>query len=265
MANRVELYRHTYGNFTERVLAEIRQQTYGEDIGQNSWITAEEYDAFYGWLGLSPDAHVLEVASGSGGPALHLARKHGCRITGIDINEEGLNTARQAASAGEVVNAEFRWADVDQRLPFDDETFDAIVCIDSLNHFRDRLAVLREWHRVLKSGRRVVFTDPVVITGPITNEELATRSSIGFFVFVPADVTESMIENAGFHLLRRENVTEQIALTSGRWHAARDQRQNDLLQIEGAERFAGVQGFLAAVHKLTDERRLSRYVFVAEK
>ena len=56
MSNRVDLYDSTYGNFKEQVLAEVRRETYGEDIGQNSWITAEEYDAFYGWLSLLPTA-----------------------------------------------------------------------------------------------------------------------------------------------------------------------------------------------------------------
>jgi ubiquinone/menaquinone biosynthesis C-methylase UbiE len=265
MSHRVDLYNSTYGNFREQVLAEVRRETYGEDIGQNSWITAEEYDTFYSWLELAPQLHVLEVASGSGGPALYLARKHGCRITGIDVNEEGLNTARQAASAAKIANADFRPADADQRLPFDDEIFDAIVCIDSMNHFRDRLGVLREWHRVLKAGRRIVFTDPVVVTGPVTNEELAARSNIGFFLFVPLEVTERLVKEAGFRLLRREDVTGNIELTSGRWHAARQRHRDDLLQIEGEERFEGLQRFLDAVYTLTRERRLSRFVFVAEK
>ena len=139
------------------------------------------------------------------------------------------------------------------------------MCIDSMNHFRDRLRVLREWHRVLRAGRRILFTDPVVLTGPVSNEELAARSNIGFFLFVPPEVTESLVEEAGFHLLRREDVTGNIELTSGRWHAARQRHRDDLLQIEGEERFEGFQRFLAAVYKLTRERRLSRFVFVAEK
>ena len=265
MSSRVDLYDSTYGNFRERVLAQVRRETYGEDIGQNSWITAEEYDTFYGWLGSASRPHVLEVASGSGGPALHLARKHGCRVTGIDINEEGLNTARQAALAARIADIDFQSADADRRLPFDAGTFDAIVCIDSMNHFRDRLGVLREWHRVLKAGGRILFTDPVVLTGPVSNEELAARSSIGFFLFVPPDVTEGLVREAGFHLLRREDVTGNIELTSGRWHAARQRHRSDLLQIEGEERFEGLQRFIAATHELARERRLSRFVFVAEK
>jgi len=265
MAKRVDLYNSAYGKLNDRVLAEVRRETYGEDIGQSSWITTEEYDRFYNWLDLQPHAHVLEVASGSCGPAVYLARKHGCHITGVDINEEGLKSASQAALAAGIPNAKFQFADVDKALPFEDESFDAIMCIDAANHFRDRLHVLSEWRRVLKTGCRLLFTDPVVLTGPVSNEELMARSNIGFFLFVPLEVTERLIKQAGFTLVRREDVTENAALTSGRWHSSREKHREDLLRIEGEERFEGLQRFLAAVHKLTSERRLSRFVFVAGK
>lgn len=265
MTNQVDLYNSTYTNFKERVLREIRLETYGEDIGQNSWITADEYDAFYGWLRLSSKAHILDAASGSGGPAIYLARKFGCRITGIDINEEGVATARQAALDADVRDVDFQFADVDKHLPFDNETFDAVMCIDSMNHFRNRKGVLTEWYRVLKTGGRILFTDPVVITGTVSNEELAARSRIGYFLFVPLEETKQAIRSAGFNLLRCEDVTANLELVSGRWHASRERHQDALIQIEGKERFDGLQGFLATAHMLSSERRLSRFVFVAEK
>ena len=265
MSKQVDLYDSAYGNFQEQVLAEIRRETYGEDIGQNSWITTEEYDTFYGWLDLSPGDHVLEIASGSGGPALYLARKYKCRITGLDINEEGIKTANQQALDAQMTDVRFQFADVNQRLPFENETFDAVMCMDSMNHFGDRLSVLREWYRVLKAGRRILFTDPVVITAPVSNEELAARSNIGFFIFMPLEITEKFIREAGFRLIRSEDVTANIELTSGRWHASREKHREDLIKIEGQERFDGLQKFFSTVHKLTSERRLSRFVFVAEK
>jgi len=265
MSKQVDLYNSTYGNFNENVLAEIRQEAFGEDIGQNSWITTDEYDTFCGWLNLSAGDHVLEIASGSGGPALYLAKKFKLRIKGIDINEEGIKTANQQALDAKIKDVKFQFADVNQRLPFDDKTFDAVMCIDSANHFRDRLSVLGEWHRVLKAGRSILFTDPVVITGPVSNEELAARSNIGFFIFIPLETTENFIKEAGFKLIRRADVTGNIELTSGRWHASRQKHREDLIKIEGEERFDGLQKFFATVHKLTSERRLSRFVFLAEK
>lgn len=265
MSKQVDLYNSTYSNFQEQVLAEVRRETYGEDIGQNSWITTDEYDTFYHWLNLSAGAHILEIASGSGGPALYLAKKFKCLITGLDINEEGIRTANQQALDSNITGATFQLADVNQRLPFNDETFDAVLCADSMNHFRDRFGYLKEWYRVLKSGKRALFTDPVVITGPVSNEELAARSNIGFFLFVPLETTEKFIKEAGFKLIRREDVTGNIELTSGRWYASRQKYREDLIKIEGEERFEGLQMFFATVHKLTSERRLSRFVFLVEK
>jgi hypothetical protein len=117
----------------------------------------------------------------------------------------------------------------------------------------------------LKTGKRALFTDPVVMTGPVSNEELAARSSIGFFLFVPLEVTKNLINQAGFKLIRCEDVTGNIEMTSGRWYASRQKHREDLIQIEGEERFEGLQIFLSMVHTLTSERRLSRFVFLVEK
>jgi SAM-dependent methyltransferase len=134
-----------------------------------------------------------------------------------------------------------------------------------MNHFPNRRHCLKEWCRVLKPGSRAIFTDPVVITGPVTNEQLAARTSIGLFVFVPRDITEEFIVGAGFKLVSRLDATENAALVSRRWREARQRYRDDLLRMEGTENFEGVQEFLGAVHQLTAERRLSRLAYVVEK
>jgi SAM-dependent methyltransferase len=266
MPERVDLFDSTYTHFNDQVLDSIRKDTFGTDIGQNSWVTVDEYERLIPWLNLAPDNHVLEVASGSGGPALYLARTTGCRVTGIDANESGVATASQmAATSDEAQRVQFRVANADIELPFDQDSFDALLCIDSMNHFPNRLAVFREWRRVLRPGRRALFTDPVVITGPVTNDELAVRSSIGLFLFVPSGVNEQFIDDAGFRLIRQEDVTDNASLVAGRWYRARSAHRDDLLRIEGEERFEGLQRFFEAVHNLTSQKRLSRIAYVVEK
>lgn len=264
MRSRIDLFDSTYQNFSEQVLQEIREETFGRDIGQNSWLTADEYDRFISWLRLLPGDHALEVASGSGGPALYLARHTNCHVTGIDANESGVKTAT-AISAQSRTRVMFEVVDANTELPFADNTFDALLCIDSMNHFPDRLNVFREWRRVLRAGGRAVFTDPVVITGPVTNEELALRSLVGLFLFVPPGVNEKLLKQAGFNLVQQEDVTENAARVSGRWHDSRARYRDKLLRIEGEERFEGLQNFFAAVQQLTEERRLSRIVYLVEK
>lgn len=264
MSDRVDFYYNAYENFTEEVLQAIRRETYGTDIGQNSWLTADKFDRFLSGLRLRPEHHVLEVACGSGGPARWVAERFGCRVTGIDANASGVETAtRGAAGSPSRERLTFREADANGRLPFVDDSFDALLCIDSMNHLR--AGVFREWHRVLRPGGRAVFTDPVVITGPVTNDELALRSSIGVFLFVPPGVNERLIEAAGFVLVGSEDVSENAAAVSKRRHDARERRCEALSELEGAERFAGSQRFLMAVHGLTAERRLSRIAYLAEK
>ncbi len=266
MSKRIDLFESIYSNFGEQVVEAVRAETFGRDIGQNSWLTADEYDRFISLLGLASGGRALEVASGSGGPALYLADRTGCRVTGIDVSESGVATAtRRAADSGLAHQVDFRLTDANARLPFDDDTFDAVVCIDSMNHLPGRSGVLREWRRVLRAGGRALFTDPVLITGPVTNDELAVRSSVGLFLFVPPGVNERLIEESGLSLIRQEDVTDNAALISGRWHAARLSRRDTLLSIEGEERYEGLQQFFAVVHSLTAERRLSRIVYLIEK
>lgn len=263
MTGRIDLFDSTYSNFTEQVLEAIREETFIQDFGQNSWTTVDEYVRFIDWLKLTKDDHVLEVASGSGGPAIYLAQRAGCRVTGVDINPNGVETAmKSAAKTNQTGRVNFRLVDANAQLPFDEDQFDGLICVDSMNHLPDRLESLREWHRVLRPGARAVFTDPVVITGPVTNDELALRSSVGLFLFVPAGVNEKLIETAGFRLVQQEDVTENAAMISGRWHDARQKYRDALIDMEGEERFDGLQKFFAAVHRLTTERRISRIVYV---
>lgn len=257
-------YQSMYRTFQSDAQARVRAEAFGEDIGQNSWLTVDELRRFIAWLELSAESQVLEVACGSGGPAMFLAGETGCRLTGVDINESAIDVARGRAEAlgGRV---QFEVVDGAQPLPFDDGTFDAVFCNDSVNHLRDRLAVFRDWHRVLKPGGRVLYTDPIVITGPLSNEEIAMRASIGWFSFVPLGYNERVIEDAGLTLERVEEVTENTAQTSTRWHVAREKYRTELVEIEGEQQYAATQDFLAMVRTLSSERRLSRFAYLARK
>jgi SAM-dependent methyltransferase len=161
--------------------------------------------------------------------------------------------------------SDFRRGDAAERLPFEDARFDAITCIDAINHLADRSFVLTDWRRVLKPGGRVLFTDPIVLTGPVTNEEIAVRASIGLFVFVPAGTNEALLAQAGFKIERVEDRTENMARNAAGWLGARERHEAELRAIEGDDVFAGQQRFLATAATLARERRLSRVVLLARK
>ena len=262
----VDLYDNVYADFASAAEAAVRRETYGEDIGQSSWLTADEWLHFADQLQIDAGADVLEVGSGSGGPGVYLARSYGCRLTGIDINEHGVrNATTLAGTHGVADRVEFRAVDASLPLPFPDSRFDAVLSNDAMCHVRERASVLREWHRVLRPGGRALFTDAMVITGILSHEEIATRSSIGFYVFVPPGENERLLTEAGFEVRRVENVTRNATDVARRWQLARERHADALVTREGQANFDGLQRFLECVHTVSRERRLSRFAYLAEK
>ena len=262
----VDLYNNVYADFASAAEAAVRRETYGEDMGQSSWLTAPEWLRFADQLGIGADSEVLEVGSGSGGPAVYLALARECRLTGVDINEHGVRNATALAEARGVADrVRFQAVDASRPLPFPAYRFDAIVSNDAMCHIKERHDVLRDWYRVLRPGGRVLFTDAMVITGLVSHEELAARSSIGFYLFLPPGENERLLQAAGFHMLAVDDVTDNAAGVARRWHNARMRQEDALVAREGRTNFDGLQRFLMCVHTLSVERRLSRYAYLAEK
>ena len=196
-----------------------------------------------------------------------LAEPTGCPVVGVDIHEAGVAAANTAArERGLAERACFVCADARERLPFDDESFDVLICIDAIDHIYECAELLREWHRPVGGGGRVLFTNPVTITGLLGREEMIVRSAgMGAFVFTPPGVDERLVHEAGFVDVRIEDVSENPARVASAWHAARERRSGELDRLEGADQNAATQLFLSTVAILARERRVSRYAYLARR
>jgi cyclopropane fatty-acyl-phospholipid synthase-like methyltransferase len=216
----VPLYASAYAGFRAR--EEVRRLTYGDDLGQSGWLTGDELEGFAQWLDLHAGSRLLDVGCGSGGPALRLAETIGASVLGVDVLEEGIATATQLAQErGLEGHVSFERVDAGGRLPFKEAGFDAVLSIDAMCHLPNRLDILKEWHRVTSSGARILFTDPTIVTGLVTDAEIAARSAIGVYVFSAGFANEQLLAEAGFGLLRSEDLTENMASMAGRWRDAR--------------------------------------------
>ncbi len=262
----VALYDAAYSNFASDLYRKIREEAFGEDLGQNSWLAASELHRFMGWLELGPGLRLLDVGCGSGGPAVRLAKRTGCEIVGIDIQEQANpNAVALARHEGVAERAAFQQGDASRPLPLSSASFDALLCIDAVNHLPDRGGVFAEWARVLKPGGRLLFTDPIVLTGPLSHSEIAIRSSAGFYLFVPPGEDERLLRAAGLEIETVEDVTDALAEIAGRRGAARAARAAALREIEGDATFEGQQEFFRVSERIARERRLSRFAFLAKK
>ena len=261
----VDLYNNAYAHYDSDVYREIRTATYGHDLGQTGWTTTEESNEIPRTLRLTPQSHVLEIGCGSGRYALQIASTVGCRILGLDLNVPGVHNATQLAAAQSLSDrAQFHVVDASQTLPIPEATFDAAFSNDVLCHVPARLNLLRELVRVLKPAARLLFSDALIIGGVVSHQELAARSSVGYYLFSPPGENERLLNQAGFRVLNVLDTTANAASIAKRWHDARQVRAESLQSIEGPENFRGLQQFLSTVHTLTNERRLLRLLYIAE-
>jgi len=104
-----------------------------------------------------PGSAVLEVAPGPGYFAIELAKLGGYRITGLDISHTFVEIARRnAADAG--VDVDFRHGNASD-MPFENASFDYLLCRAAFKNFSQPIRALQEMHRVLKPGGRALIID----------------------------------------------------------------------------------------------------------
>ena len=118
---------------------------------------------------------------------------------------------------------------------------------------------------IAEAGRMLLFTDPIIVTGALTNAEIAVRSSTGFSLFVPPGHDESVIARCGLQLPVCEDLTANMAKVAEARRAARASRSAALREIEGDQAYDGQQDFLAVAGRVAKEGRLSRFVYVSKK
>jgi SAM-dependent methyltransferase len=111
---------------------------------------SERVDLFRRYVG-GPGRRVLDLGCRDG--ALTQAYAGGNEIVGVDADREALAEAQK-------LGIETRWADLDELLPFEDESFDVIVAGELLEHLRDPWRVVAEVHRVLRPGGTFVASVP---------------------------------------------------------------------------------------------------------
>ncbi len=105
-----------------------------------------------------PGMRVLDLASGTGEPAISIAMRVGAqgRVTALDLSADLLEIASRRAQERGLDNFSARQADA-QALPFEDASFDLATCRFGVMFFPDAVLALRELHRVLRKNSRACF------------------------------------------------------------------------------------------------------------
>ncbi len=110
-------------------------------------------------LQLEPGQRVLDVAAGQGTSAVHLAKRFGCTVLGIEYSRLAVEQATQAARTADVAHlVTFEQGDAEQ-LPVSSASVDAVICECAFCTFPDKAKAAAEFKRVLVPGGRVGLSD----------------------------------------------------------------------------------------------------------
>jgi ubiquinone/menaquinone biosynthesis C-methylase UbiE len=110
-------------------------------------------------LDLQPGHLVLDVASGLGTSAIYLAQRFGCQVVGVDFSRQIVEQANaNAAEAGISQSVQFKQGDA-ERLPFEDGSFDALICECAFCTFPSKPQAASQFARVLRPGGRIGLSD----------------------------------------------------------------------------------------------------------
>jgi SAM-dependent methyltransferase len=258
-------YDDFYREFNSPMSQQLRREAYGTDIGQHSWVTAEELEASISRLKLTGASRLLDLGCGPGGPLTFLLSRVGCHGSGTDLSTQAIATGRARATSLRIEDlVTFHETDLNAPLPFASGSFDAAMSLDVILHLRDRQSVFREVARVLIPAGRFLFTDAGLITGSISDEEIRLRAIHGYTQFVPPGYNEHMLELAGFRVIDRDDLTASLLKNATGRLTARLGHREEVEQLEGSSYFERHQRYLETVIGLSERGTISRLMYLAE-
>ncbi|WP_182871312.1 SAM-dependent methyltransferase [Rhodopirellula sp. JC639] len=179
---------------------------------------------------LDSGATVIDIGSGYGGAARRMVDRFGCRVVCVNLSEtenernRQLNEAAGVSDRIDVIDGSF------EDLPLENGTFDAAWSQDAILHAGNRPRVFGEVDRVLRSGGRFIFTDPMQsndcpdgVLDPILAR--IHLSDLGFPKFY-----QSVARDLGWQDLGFEDLTDQLVNHYSRVLKETESRQSDLGQ-----------------------------------
>lgn len=257
-------YDSFYEKFDSPLMRRLRQEAYGQDIGQHSWTTAGELAQDIPRLQLTRAGRLLDLGCGPGGPLTFVVSQVGCRAVGVDLSPPAIDSARlRAVGFGIAPLIEFQVADLNEPLPFEAGCFDSVLSVDVVLHLRDRTEAFLEVARILAHKGRFLFTDAGVITGPLSSDEFQRRAAHGFTQLAPAGFNEQALKETGFRLLESADRTPGLlACATGRL-ASRTTHRAELEPVEGTEVFETQLRYLQTVVALAGRGAVSRVMYLA--
>jgi rSAM/selenodomain-associated transferase 1 len=216
--------------------------------------------------GVDRNTTVLDVCSALGGPARNLAKKYGCRVTGLDATKRMVDEAvSRTEKEGLMRLVAYRLGNA-LDMPFRAGTFDVVWGQDAWCYITDKERLIKEAYKVLKPGGIIAFTDWVQV-GNMTDKEWKELNNFMVFPYMETlDGYEHLLKENGFKVLEKEDLSNDFTLHC---HIYQDRLRNELknmiIEQYGNELFDAADDGLDKWVRAADEGKVGRGRLIGRK
>lgn len=189
---------------------------------------------------LKAEHSVLDVGCGIGGPALYLAERFRCRVSGISTSEVGVATAQErTAEQGLEQRASFHVRD-GMANEFEDRSFDRVWVMESSHLMPDKSAMIRESARVLKPGGRIVLCD-IIMHRELALPDVMKRAKafdllrvvFGRAKMATLSAYGGWFEDAGLEVRCSDDISRETAPTFANWKHNAQRYRREVVALVG--------------------------------
>ena len=200
---------YSQGGLLARLEANLRED--GVDPAEPTLEQLAPYDHFHGRgleatgdmadrLPVSAADRILDIGSGLGGPARYMARRFGCRVSGIDLTAGFCEVARLLTGRlGLEDRVSFDEGDA-LAMPFEDAAFDGAYSMNVSMNIADKRALYREIARVLKPGAWLCLSEVAQGPGGEPEYPLPWASTAASSFLATPEATRADLEASGFSI-----------------------------------------------------------------
>jgi cyclopropane fatty-acyl-phospholipid synthase-like methyltransferase len=180
---------------------------------------------------------VLDAGCGIGAPALRIAERYGCEITGVNLSREQVRQGRRLIEERRMSHrVKIVRGDV-RALDFPDASFDAIVCLEAAGDIcvseQDKHRLVRDLHRVLRPGGHVGFSDLALRACPTQREDRALRAVLYHSGAELVTDWPALFVRHGFTIVDRRDIIADTIATWDRVGAVYEQRSDEAVHRYG--------------------------------
>ncbi len=217
----------------------VKQQFNKQAQNFDEWsVTRDEKSLLflYKFCKMESDDVLLDVACGTGGLALYFGKTIK-KAHGIDISDKMINIAQQNLASLGVKNVHYNCGNV-EKMPFEDDTFSAVVCRTAFHHMENFADVFREMIRCCRPGGRICIQDILPYDNPRVNDFFRTMEKaidISHWEMLPKQTFVNLYEKNQVKIIRRFSNEVTLDLIDYQSHAVQsDSNQKTIKQLTQA-------------------------------